>query len=459
MSSTSSLTRHHVGAILAAFAVLVAASPAHAKCDPTTDPDRSDIANARATVAANCDCSVATKHGAYVSCAAQQANTVLSNKSCAGFVKKCASHSSCGRSGAVTCCLTTPKGTKCKIKKDAAHCTANQGTVGSCTSCCDACGAGCLPTTTTTLPNPCPPGCDAGCPPGQGCSWVRTGCACAPLPACGHTGNTCGGNCPPNTSEPCHLDTSNGYCTCGITACAFGCCTNGATCQSDSERCSGDCSPAGYCACLQDGVACTQGDQCCTQECDNTGHCGCLAPGAACPFPDMSDTRCCSGQCDSSGHCTCLYTGAACTGNADCCQGLCDGTGHCACLGPGAPCTPGANQCCYNMCNATSGTCCLGSGLPCTGDSDCCSETCDPAGQFCTCRPFGAACTEGTQCCTLSCEGNRCCSADRSYCTTDSDCCVGVCDLSAQQCCRPTGTSCIGPGQCCSSVCQSGTCG
>ena len=138
----ASLTRRFYLVALGVFlAVLVCPVPGYATCDPTADPDKSDIANARAAVAANCDCAGATSHGAYVSCAAQQANTVLVNKSCAGSVKKCASHSTCGKPGTVTCCLTTTKGTKCKVKKDAAHCTAKQGTVGTCASCCDACPA------------------------------------------------------------------------------------------------------------------------------------------------------------------------------------------------------------------------------------------------------------------------------------------------------------------------------
>src|SRR5712692_194381 len=126
---TSAARRFSLTPFAALLAVLVSAVPSHAKCDPSTDPDKSDIANARAAVAANCDCAGATSHGAYVSCAAQQANAVLVNKSCAGAVKKCASHSTCGKpAGAVTCYLATTKGTKCKIKKDAAHCTAKQGT-------------------------------------------------------------------------------------------------------------------------------------------------------------------------------------------------------------------------------------------------------------------------------------------------------------------------------------------
>jgi hypothetical protein len=37
-------------------AVLFVASPSHAACDPTTDPDASDLAAARAAVEANCPC-------------------------------------------------------------------------------------------------------------------------------------------------------------------------------------------------------------------------------------------------------------------------------------------------------------------------------------------------------------------------------------------------------------------
>jgi hypothetical protein len=156
----SSARRFHLALLAALLVVFVSAVPIYAKCDPTTDPDKTDIANARAAILANCDCAGSTNHGDYVKCAVQQANLTLQNQSCKGAVKKCAAHSTCGKPTAVTCCLTTTKGTKCKIKKDAAHCTAKQGTVGSCTSCCDACpapgsGPSCpTPTTTTTTTPP-----------------------------------------------------------------------------------------------------------------------------------------------------------------------------------------------------------------------------------------------------------------------------------------------------------------
>src|SRR5690348_17067803 len=158
-----------------AVAMFVGAAAVHAACDPTADPDRSDIANARTAVAANCDCAGAVSHGAYVSCAAQQANLTLVNKGCTGAVKRCASRSTCGkRAGAVTCCFTKPTGTRCKIKRDAAHCQAPPGAtacVGSHTSCCDACtSTGCATTTTTTTSTTSPP-----CPPNDPCCPTHCG--------------------------------------------------------------------------------------------------------------------------------------------------------------------------------------------------------------------------------------------------------------------------------------------
>jgi hypothetical protein len=150
--------RQHVASILAWLCLFCAtAPPVLAACDSSTEPDQSDVASARAAVAANCDCAGAASHGVYLRCAAQQANATLVNKSCAGAVKKCAAKSTCGRPGAVTCCVTKTGRTKCRIRRDAAHCTASNGStacVGTNTSCCDACTSSCATTTgstTTTL--------------------------------------------------------------------------------------------------------------------------------------------------------------------------------------------------------------------------------------------------------------------------------------------------------------------
>ena len=127
--------------------LLTATGLASANC-ATDDPTGSKVLAARESANATCDCATATNHGAYVKCVAGVAKMLSSGTSpslptsCKGAVKKCAAHSTCGKPGAVTCCLTTAKGPKCKIKKDATTCTAKSGTPGTtCTSCCDACPA------------------------------------------------------------------------------------------------------------------------------------------------------------------------------------------------------------------------------------------------------------------------------------------------------------------------------
>lgn len=139
--------------VLAAVVFLLStAAPGFARCE-ATGADATDVANARAAVAANCNCAGATNHGDYVSCAAEQANATLVNKSCRGAVKRCAAKSTCGKPGFVTCCTTNSKGaSKCKTKSDPALCVApKDGTacVGQLASCCDACAGGTCVTTTT----------------------------------------------------------------------------------------------------------------------------------------------------------------------------------------------------------------------------------------------------------------------------------------------------------------------
>src|SRR5438477_7277460 len=82
-----------------------AASPGDA-CDPT-GADAAAVALARADVAATCNCGSAASHGDYTQCA----RTVLQARidahrlsaECGRFVRRCASHSTCGRPTAVTC--------------------------------------------------------------------------------------------------------------------------------------------------------------------------------------------------------------------------------------------------------------------------------------------------------------------------------------------------------------------
>jgi len=208
--------------LFALLTVLLRAGGAAAGCDPSTDPDRADIANARATVAARCTCTPAQQHRDYVSCAATIAQGALVNPDCWSAVLACARQSTCGREGAVSCCRTTAKGvTKCSIKRDAARCRAPSGgtaCLGSLSSCCDACPTGCpTPTTTTTIQGCRTFDCSGfSCPPGEVGVILRSQCGCAPAPGCGGSGGVCGGNCPVDVpTEGCHFDTFNGCCLCG----------------------------------------------------------------------------------------------------------------------------------------------------------------------------------------------------------------------------------------------------
>jgi len=120
----SSLPRSQLSAVAALVAVLASAAPGSATCDPTSDPDRTDIANARAAVAANYDCTGATGHGAYVSCATQQANAVLTNQSCGRFVRPVGPPVACGGTcpPAMTCRLDNVGSSMCPLP--VCHCVA-----------------------------------------------------------------------------------------------------------------------------------------------------------------------------------------------------------------------------------------------------------------------------------------------------------------------------------------------
>ena len=57
---------------LALSLLALSAVPVFARCDPATEPDRTDLAVTRDAVLANCDCAGAENHGAYVRCAVDQ---------------------------------------------------------------------------------------------------------------------------------------------------------------------------------------------------------------------------------------------------------------------------------------------------------------------------------------------------------------------------------------------------
>ena len=145
--------RSFVGAALGLLLLVQTGQLAVASCSDD-DPDGSKVATARAAADEQCTadgrgCGNAPNHGAYVSCVAQVANQLASGdtpslpRTCKGPVKRCAARSTCGKPGFVTCYRTSAEGvTKCRIKADAALCTAPDGgtvCVGTNGSCCDAC--------------------------------------------------------------------------------------------------------------------------------------------------------------------------------------------------------------------------------------------------------------------------------------------------------------------------------
>ena len=157
-----------VRGLLALSMLITTAQLAAANC-AADDPDGSKTAAARASAEETCTtagagCSNALNHGAYVSCIIRELNALVQSntlpRSCKGKAKKCAARSTCGKPGAVTCCLANQSGhghSKCSVTSSAGSCAAKGGCAGNFSSCCDACAAdgSCNPpattTTTTTL--------------------------------------------------------------------------------------------------------------------------------------------------------------------------------------------------------------------------------------------------------------------------------------------------------------------
>lgn len=108
------------------------------------------VANARDAIDAACDCDAAPSRAAYRQCVRAAADAEVAagrlGADCRDAILQCASRSTCGRPGAVTCCRTSKRGTTtCSIKKGADRCRAPAGgsaCAGAKASCCDACAAG-----------------------------------------------------------------------------------------------------------------------------------------------------------------------------------------------------------------------------------------------------------------------------------------------------------------------------
>ena len=145
-----------IGGIVLLLTVVITAGSARiaraTACDPAS-ADAAAVADARADVAAHCDCSGFTSHMDYARCSAAIVATRVQNAQlppqCARVVQKDATRSTCGKPAAVSCCTIGASGTtKCRIKKSEESCSSGGGTacVGSYPSCGDACEAsGCAP--------------------------------------------------------------------------------------------------------------------------------------------------------------------------------------------------------------------------------------------------------------------------------------------------------------------------
>jgi len=116
---------------LMAATLLLNIGTARAGCGSMPGDEAAVIA-ARSAAASTCNCATATNHGQYVKCVAGVAKSRVTAmqlpKNCTGAVKRCAAHSSCGKPGFVTCCITKNGNTKCKVVKDTATCSLKGGT-------------------------------------------------------------------------------------------------------------------------------------------------------------------------------------------------------------------------------------------------------------------------------------------------------------------------------------------
>src|SRR5207253_257867 len=158
-----SLTMRSFVRLLSAFVLLLGAAEASFAACGDNPGDAEAVAATRAQIAQQCPCSGFNSHGAYQRCAARVTNQAVKagtlSKQCADVVMSCAGNSTCGRSGAVTCCQTDATGaTTCSVVSRPGACKAPSGgsaCVGTQSSFCDACvSGGCAGgggTTTTTV--------------------------------------------------------------------------------------------------------------------------------------------------------------------------------------------------------------------------------------------------------------------------------------------------------------------
>jgi len=207
----------------AVVVLLLAATDLRAANPPRIDPaERTLIAATRAGAEAQCDCTAASSHRAYLRCVSQAVQALAAGRlSKAGMhaAMRCAVRSTCGRQGTATCCRTSQSGrTRCKIVL-AKKCVAPPGgsaCVSSFASWCDAVDQGCsplgtpphdinccLPPTTPGGPSDCEPQKPSECAAAGGTDQGGDG-SCVPDP-CATTGSTTTTTAPPRCGDG-HVD-------------------------------------------------------------------------------------------------------------------------------------------------------------------------------------------------------------------------------------------------------------
>ena len=282
-----------VGAILVVTIVATTTSRGLTACE-----DPQEVADARTEIDSTCPCAAASRSD-YLRCARR----VLRNRtnrgelpaSCRAAVRRCASTSTCGRPGRVTCCLPGSAGVTCRVRGDAASCTARGGVVGTCASCCDACGGSCTTSTTTTIPFCGGPGdsqCTGSCGLNGTCSNADGSCMCTYNNCSGGVFPECDGACPPDSA----------------------CVNVGSSCECGLNQCSGGTYPECNGGCLSESTCFNQGISCvCVPDVCSGEVCGCVQewpflcgssddclPGRTCVLcPHGSFHFCTSGSCET----------------------------------------------------------------------------------------------------------------------------------------------------------------
>src|SRR5947207_452213 len=107
--------------------------------------DLAAVCAARDKAEIQCPWAAATNHGFYVRCvrgvAKAEADALRLPRECKASVVRCASRSTCGRPGYVTCCRLDNLGQPhCSVKRSATNCKP-PATIGTKPSCCDACAS------------------------------------------------------------------------------------------------------------------------------------------------------------------------------------------------------------------------------------------------------------------------------------------------------------------------------